>query len=87
MREVDTAHNPPLMPEDIIVLPDTPKLKNLIVVMGEVNKPGVYPLNKDEEMSTVQAIALAGGSRPSPPKAGSRSSGMRAPRNRRSGSM
>lgn len=64
LREVDTAHNPPLMPEDIIVLPDTPKLKNLIVVMGEVNKPGVYPLNKDEEMSTVQAIALAGGFTP-----------------------
>jgi polysaccharide export outer membrane protein len=64
LREVDTAHNPALMPEDIIVLPDTPKLKNLIVVMGEVNKPGVYALNQDEEMSTVQAIALAGGFTP-----------------------
>lgn len=64
LREVDTAHNPSLMPEDIIVLPDTPKLKNLIVVMGEVNKPGVYPLNQDQEMSTVQAIALAGGFTP-----------------------
>ena len=64
LREVDTAHNPSLMPEDIIVLPDTPKLKNLIVVMGEVGKPGVYPLNQDEEMSAIQAIALAGGFTP-----------------------
>lgn len=61
LRDVDTTHNLSLMPEDIIVLPDTPKLKNLIVVMGEVTKPGVYPLNQDEEMNMVQAIALAGG--------------------------
>lgn len=61
LREVDITHNTPLMPEDVIVIPDIPKLKNLIVVMGEVNKPGVYPLNKDEEMSPLQAIALAGG--------------------------
>ena len=64
LREVDLAHNIPLMPEDTIVIPDSPKFKNVIVVIGEVNKPGVYPLNKDEEMNALPAIALAGGLTP-----------------------
>lgn len=64
LREVDTAHNLTLMPEDTIVIPHMPKLKNQIVVMGEVTRPGIYPLNQDEEMSAVQAIAMAGGFTP-----------------------
>ena len=32
-----------------------------IVVMGEVEKPGVYPLPPGEPMTLLQAIAVAGG--------------------------
>ena len=51
------AENPEICPEDVITLARAP----LVYVMGEVRKPGGFPLREREQTSVLEAISLAEG--------------------------
>lgn len=57
LRGQDTLLNIQLRRNDILYIPDPSD--QLVYVMGQVNKPGAYPLTPD--MSFLEAIASAGG--------------------------
>jgi polysaccharide export outer membrane protein len=51
------AENIPVMPNDIITVPAA----DLVYVLGEVRKPGAFPIRKEEQVSALQALSLAEG--------------------------
>jgi polysaccharide export outer membrane protein len=51
------AENIAVLPNDIITVPAA----DLVYVLGEVHKPGGFPLRKEEQVSALQAISLAEG--------------------------
>jgi polysaccharide export outer membrane protein len=51
------AENPEICPEDVITLARAP----LVYVMGEVRKPGGFPLREREQTSVLEAISMAEG--------------------------
>jgi len=59
LMEGDLSHNIVLKPEDVIVLPANPR--NEVFVMGEVNNPGPFPLDRESQFTILQAMARAGG--------------------------
>jgi len=59
LMEGDLSHNIVLKPEDVVVLPANPR--NEVFVMGEVNNPGPFPLDRESQFTILQAMARAGG--------------------------
>jgi len=57
MELKDPAQNLIVMGHDVITIPKA----EMIYVMGEVNKSGGFVLNDQENVSAIQALALAGG--------------------------
>jgi polysaccharide biosynthesis/export protein len=55
----DLTQNIVLKPEDVIVLPGNPK--GSVFIMGEVQRPGTFPLDRQSEMTILKALAGAGG--------------------------
>ena len=55
-----SADNISLKPHDVINIPTAP----LIYVMGQVMKPGGFPLNDRDSITALQALTLAGGQSP-----------------------
>jgi len=53
----NAADNLVLMPHDVVTVPRA----ELVYVMGEVQRPGGFPLNDKETLSALQAVSLAGG--------------------------
>ena len=69
IKDILTAKNPLgnilICPEDVITVPRA----ELVYVIGEVTKPGMYTLRERESLSVLQALSLAGGlSRAAGPK-------------------
>jgi len=56
----DPAGNILVRPRDVISVPRAP----IIYVVGEVHKPGGFPLSEHENLTVLQAIALAEGAAP-----------------------
>lgn len=52
-----TSDNLVLKPGDTVSVPDA----QVIYVIGEVNKPGAYPVNDAQQLTVLQVIAMAGG--------------------------
>ena len=59
LMEGDLSQNIELKPEDVVVLPANPR--NAVFIMGEVRKPGTFPLNPESHFTILKAIAGAGG--------------------------
>lgn len=59
IQKGDLSQNVAVKSEDIIVVPSGGDLRNAVYVMGEVNKPGMYP--QPEALSVLKLITLAGG--------------------------
>ena len=57
--ELATASNPAILPGDTIVVATA----GVVYVIGNVNKPGGYPMT-DNQLTVLQALALAGGNSP-----------------------
>jgi polysaccharide export outer membrane protein len=57
MEARDPGLNVPIQPNDVIAVPRA----HMVFVIGEVNKPGSYPLSDREEYSVLEALSLAGG--------------------------
>lgn len=61
LRQLMEAREPGLnvaiQPNDVITVPRA----HMVFVIGEVNKPGSYPLSDREEYSVLEALSLAGG--------------------------
>jgi len=57
LRKGDRTLNIPLMPEDTVYVKADEE--HTFYVLGEVNRPGVFP--RGQEMDVVRAVALAGG--------------------------
>jgi polysaccharide export outer membrane protein len=57
--ELATTSNPAILPGDTIVVATA----GLVYVIGNVNKPGGYPIT-DNQLTVLQALALAGGNSP-----------------------
>ncbi len=55
----DVSRRIPLERNDEIYIPSASRRPRQVFVFGEVKKPGMYPYH--EEMSTLEAVALAGG--------------------------
>jgi len=59
LKRGDKSKDIPLKPFDIVFVPRMYERK--FSVMGEVNKPGTYELNKEKPTRVMEAIATAGG--------------------------
>jgi polysaccharide biosynthesis/export protein len=59
IQKGDLTQNLTITHEDTIVVPAGGELQNAVYVMGEVNKPGVYP--NPEALSLLKVVSLAGG--------------------------
>ena len=59
IQKGDTSQNITVKAEDTIVVPVGGEQQNAVFVMGEVNKPGMYP--QPETLSVLKVIILAGG--------------------------
>jgi polysaccharide biosynthesis/export protein len=61
LREIMNGRRPDeniaILPNDVITVPKAP----LVYVLGEVNKPGGFVLDGRDSLSSLQAVALAGG--------------------------
>lgn len=57
--ELATTSNPAILPGDTIVVATA----GVVYVIGNVNKPGGYPMT-DNQLTVLQALALAGGNSP-----------------------
>jgi len=57
--ELAATDNPPILPGDTIVVATA----GVVYVVGNVNKPGGYPMT-DNQLTVLQALALAGGNSP-----------------------
>ena len=57
--ELAATANPPILPGDTIVVATA----GVVYVVGNVNKPGGYPMT-DNQLTVLQALALAGGNSP-----------------------
>jgi polysaccharide export outer membrane protein len=57
--ELAATSNPPILPSDTIVVATA----GVVYVIGNVNKPGGYPMT-DNDLTVLQALALAGGNSP-----------------------
>lgn len=55
----DVSQNLMIKDEDTVVIPASAELQNVVYVMGEVNKPGVY--TQSEALSLLQLVTVAGG--------------------------
>jgi len=53
----DPAQNIPVLPNDVITVP----LAEIIYVIGEVKKPGGFPIRREEHVSALIAISMAEG--------------------------
>jgi polysaccharide export outer membrane protein len=58
MSGLQPTANIAVMPNDVITVPTA----DLIYVVGEVHKPGSFPLRKEEQVSALQALSMAEGS-------------------------
>jgi protein involved in polysaccharide export with SLBB domain len=47
-----------LMPGDVLFVPD---IEGRVTIMGQVNKPGRYPLPETKELTALDALSIAGG--------------------------
>ncbi len=59
LMEGDLSQNILLKPEDVVVLPDNPR--NEVFIMGEVNSPGIFPLDPENQLTILKALVQAGG--------------------------
>ena len=59
LMEGDLSQNIELKPEDVVVLPANPR--NRVFIMGEVQNPGAFPLDRESQFTILKAIAGAGG--------------------------
>jgi len=59
LMDGNLSHNILLKPEDVVVLPANPR--NEVFVMGEVNNPGPFPLDRESQFTILKAMARAGG--------------------------
>ncbi len=53
----DPKWNVPVYPGDVVKVPPA----GMVYVAGDVNKPGGFPLTDFDNISTIQALAMAGG--------------------------
>jgi polysaccharide export outer membrane protein len=58
------ANNPEIMPGDTIFVERT----GLVYVVGDVARPGGFPMDHDQQLSILQAVALAQGTLPTAAK-------------------
>jgi len=59
IQKGDVSQNLMIKHEDTIVIPSGGELQNAVYIMGEVNKPGVYP--QPETLTILKLITVAGG--------------------------
>jgi len=59
LMEGDLSQNIELKPEDVVVLPANPR--NEVFIMGEVENPGAFPLDRESQFTILKALAGAGG--------------------------
>ncbi len=59
LMEGDLSQNILLKPEDVVVFPDNPR--NEVFIMGEVNSPGIFPLDPENQLTILKAMVQAGG--------------------------
>jgi len=59
LQKGDISQNLMIKHEDTIVIPSGGELQNAVYVMGEVNKPGLYP--QPETLTILKLITVAGG--------------------------
>lgn len=59
IQKGDLSQNLTVRHEDAIIVPEGGEVQNAVFIMGEVNKPGVYP--RAEALTILKLVALAGG--------------------------
>lgn len=59
IQKGDLSQNLMVQHEDAIIVPEGGEVQNAVFIMGEVNKPGVYP--RTEALTILKLVALAGG--------------------------
>ncbi len=59
LMEGDLSQNIELKPEDVVVVPANPR--TAVFIMGEVQNPGAFPLDRESQFTILKAIAGAGG--------------------------